>query len=64
MKPGGRLIYSTCSSEPEENEEVVASFLRDREDYAQERTHQTLPFRDQLEAFYGAVLRRTIAERP
>jgi 16S rRNA (cytosine967-C5)-methyltransferase len=64
VKPGGRLIYSTCSSEPEENEEVVASFLRDREDYAQERTHQTLPFRDQLEAFYGVVLRRTIAERP
>jgi 16S rRNA (cytosine967-C5)-methyltransferase len=63
VKPGGRLVYSTCSSEPEENEEVVASFLRDRQDYAQERTHQTLPFRDQLEAFYGAVLRRTIAER-
>jgi 16S rRNA (cytosine967-C5)-methyltransferase len=25
--PGGRLVYATCSSEPEENEEIVAAFL-------------------------------------
>ena len=63
VKPAGRLIYSTCSSEPEENEEVIASFLRARADYTQERIHRTLPFRDRLEAFYGAVLRRTSVER-
>jgi 16S rRNA (cytosine967-C5)-methyltransferase len=27
LKPGGRLVYATCSILPEENDEVVASFL-------------------------------------
>jgi 16S rRNA (cytosine967-C5)-methyltransferase len=27
VRPGGRLVYATCSSEPEENEEVVDAFL-------------------------------------
>jgi 16S rRNA C967 or C1407 C5-methylase (RsmB/RsmF family) len=27
VKPGGVLIYSTCSIDPEENEERVAAFL-------------------------------------
>mgnify|MGYP006172011541 CR=1 FL=1 len=58
---GGRLVYATCSSEPEENEAVVTAFLAQRPDYRLERTHQTLPFRDGLEAFYGAVLRREAA---
>ena len=28
VAPGGRLVYATCSSEPEENEEVVDNWLR------------------------------------
>ena len=32
LGPGGRLVYATCSSEPEENEEVVDRFLASRPD--------------------------------
>jgi 16S rRNA (cytosine967-C5)-methyltransferase len=27
VAPGGRLVYATCSGEPEENEEIAAAFL-------------------------------------
>ena len=27
VRRGGRLVYATCSSEPEENEDVVGAFL-------------------------------------
>jgi 16S rRNA (cytosine967-C5)-methyltransferase len=32
VRPGGRVVYSTCSLEPEENEQVIAAVLREVED--------------------------------
>jgi len=33
VRRGGRLVYATCSSEPEENDAVVAHFVADRPDF-------------------------------
>ena len=60
VKRGGTLVYSTCSSEPEENEEVVSAFLAGSPEFSERLRHQTLPFRDQLEAFFASVLERAL----
>lgn len=33
VKPGGRLVYATCTISREENEEVVLGFLEERKDF-------------------------------
>ena len=35
VKPGGRLVYATCSLLPEENEDIVAAFLAEHSDFRQ-----------------------------
>ncbi|MBA4048711.1 MAG: SAM-dependent methyltransferase [Sphingomonas sp.] len=37
VRPGGTLVYATCSLEPEEGEEQIGQFLSQRLDYAIER---------------------------
>ena len=34
VRPGGRLVYSTCTFAPEENEETVAAFLAENPDFS------------------------------
>lgn len=48
LKPGGRLVYATCSLEPEENEEVAP----------EGEHHLRLPGRDAGDGFFAAVLER------
>ncbi len=38
LRPGGRLVYSTCTFSPEENEETVSAFLRRHPDFSVEQT--------------------------
>jgi len=53
LAPGGLLVYSTCSLEPEENEAVVEAVAPRRV----LRTVRRFPGRDSGDGFFAAVLR-------
>jgi 16S rRNA (cytosine967-C5)-methyltransferase len=48
VKPGGRLVYVTCSFLMEENEDQVASFLADRTEFAAEDAAEAAAMSGQL----------------
>lgn len=58
LKPGGVLLYSTCSLEREENEDVVEALLREMSILRLEDRRRTVPFVDQFDAAFAAKLRR------
>ncbi len=73
LRPGGTLVYSTCTISPAENEAVVGEFLAERGDFSADDLRadvplwdhghvpgflQTLPHRDATEGFFIARLRR------
>ena len=57
-KPGGVLIYSTCSLEPEENGGVVKEFLASHPEFNLERQRELLPFSDGVDGTFVATLHR------
>ena len=56
--PGGQLVYSTCSIEPEEDDGIVAAFLRDRDDFALLKSRLLLPSPVNDGAFAALLFRR------
>jgi 16S rRNA (cytosine967-C5)-methyltransferase len=74
IKPGGILVYSTCTLTPEENEHVVESFLKTRKEFelqdatgylpeqaksmAQRGYFLALPHRHNTDGFFAARMRK------
>lgn len=71
VRPGGRLVYSTCTFAPEENEQVVAWFLQEHPEFHAEiveapwflsgenGTFRLWPHKLLGEGHFAAVLRKT-----
>jgi 16S rRNA (cytosine967-C5)-methyltransferase len=70
LKPGGMLLYATCSVLPQENSEQLANFLANHED-AKERPlqaawgrtttvgRQILPGQDEMDGFFYACIEKS-----
>ena len=61
VAPGGLLVYSTCSNEPEENEAQVTAFLARHPDFSLEESRESLPFESGTDGAFAARLKRNPA---
>ena len=74
VRPGGRLVYSTCTFAPEEDEQAVAAFLASHPEFTPEPmetpwfvpgengSHRMWPHKLLGEGHFAAVLRKTGGE--
>lgn len=70
LKPGGTLVYATCSTEPEEGEDVIKEFLKTSGDFFiikdvpfkgpfyADGILRTYPHRDDMDGFFGIRIER------
>lgn len=60
VAPGGRLVYSTCSLEPEENDAVVEHFLREQTQFSKLAGDVSQPWKTNHDGGGAFLLRRAI----
>jgi 16S rRNA (cytosine967-C5)-methyltransferase len=59
LRPGGVLVYSTCTISSNENERLIAAFLDSHPQFRLDDVVVTLPHRDHTAGFYIARLRKS-----
>lgn len=58
VKSGGRLVYSTCTLLPQENEQNVERFLQEHPSFSLVRMRTLTPAEDATDGFFFAVLEK------
>lgn len=57
LKPGGRIVFGTCSLLKQENQEQISHFTKTYALELEGNPFQSLPAKGKMDGFYGAVLR-------
>lgn len=60
LKPGGKLVYSTCTLNRKENEGQISRFLNEHPDYQLLEEHTVFPFEEDTDGFYMACLKKSL----
>ena len=58
VAPGGIIVYSTCSNEPEENEAQIEAFLLSNPDFEEVGRMVSVPFESGRDGAFACALRR------
>ena len=58
VKPGGKLVYATCSILPSENQEQVENFLNSNKEFTFVKDKKILSSKSGFDGFYMALLER------
>lgn len=58
LKPGGKIVWATCSLLEEENQKQVEHFIKTYDLQLVKEPFQSLPARDKMDGLYAAVLER------